>query len=218
MITDRHRSKTKLKRRGLMCKKQNYLGTKMLAVMTRLSGMASIVLFFLLHGSASAQACYESMISNPTPFMGKNDEIFQLSDGSIWQVKYEYEYLYEYSPSVIICPDKGVLIINKKSLNVIALRSVDAPRGVRSPANAVTVVYRVAGCDYFIADGPKGLYVLEWYGGYDPVEGDTLAGYDGGYGMKKVTYLQNGREGRLWAEDYLLSADRAAEIVSEKCD
>jgi hypothetical protein len=50
--------------------------------------------------------------------MGNNDEIFKLSDGSVWQVKYEYEYLYEYSPSVIICPSRGKLILGKKSLNV----------------------------------------------------------------------------------------------------
>ena len=38
--------------------------------------------------------------------------IFQLSDGSFWEIKYEYEYLYEYHPNVIICPSKG------KTLNI----------------------------------------------------------------------------------------------------
>ena len=38
------------------------------------------------------------------------------------------------------------------------------------------VVKTFSGCDYFIADGPRGLYVLEWYGGYDPSEGDTISG------------------------------------------
>ena len=50
--------------------------------------------------------------------MGNNEEIFKLADGSLWEVKYEYEYLYEYYPSVIICPSRGKLIIGKKSLNV----------------------------------------------------------------------------------------------------
>lgn len=50
--------------------------------------------------------------------MGNNDEIFKLSDGTIWQVKYEYEYLYEYYPSVVICPTKNLLLINGKKLNV----------------------------------------------------------------------------------------------------
>lgn len=53
--------------------------------------------------------------------MGNNDEIFKLSDGSIWQVKYEYGYLYEYFPSVVICPHKGILIIESDKLNVVSI-------------------------------------------------------------------------------------------------
>lgn len=71
--------------------------------------------------STSALACYESAISSPTPFMGNNDEIFKLSDGSIWQVKYEYSYLYAYTPTVIICPGQGKLAVNGKTLNVQSL-------------------------------------------------------------------------------------------------
>jgi hypothetical protein len=61
--------------------------------------------------------------------MGNNDEIFVLDDGTIWQVKYEYEYLYEYLPSVVICPSEGKLIVNGKSLNVQSLsgRSSNSP-------------------------------------------------------------------------------------------
>ena len=62
--------------------------------------------------------CFRSSIVSPIPFMGNNGEIFKLSDGSIYEVKYEYEYLYEYYPNVIICPGRGKLIIGKKSLNV----------------------------------------------------------------------------------------------------
>jgi len=50
--------------------------------------------------------------------MGNNGELFKLVDGSVWEVKYEYEYMYEYYPSVIVCPDRGKLIIGEKSLNV----------------------------------------------------------------------------------------------------
>lgn len=53
--------------------------------------------------------------------MGNNGEVFVLSDGSIWEVKYEYEYMYEYYPSVVICPDKNILIIKGKQLNVANL-------------------------------------------------------------------------------------------------
>ena len=67
---------------------------------------------------AKAQDCSELSILSPAPFLGNNDEIVKLSDGSIWQVKYEYEYMYEYYPRVIICPSRGKLIVGKKSLNV----------------------------------------------------------------------------------------------------
>lgn len=169
---------------------------------------------------ANAAECYQSSITAPSPFMGNNDEVFVLADGSIWQVKYEYEYLYEYAPSVVICPSRGVLIVKGKSLSVVPLRSSrvgDSTRATRSPTNAITVVYRIDGCDYFAADGPAGFYVLEWYRGYDPSVGDKLVGYERGYGFKNVTYLHNGREGRIYAEDYLLSAESAASLLAEKC-
>ena len=70
--------------------------------------------------------CYESMIVSPVPFMGNNGEIFKLIDGSLWEVKYEYEYLYEYYPSVVICPSQGKLIIGGESLNVELVASGEA--------------------------------------------------------------------------------------------
>jgi hypothetical protein len=62
--------------------------------------------------------CYEASIVKPSPFMGNDGEIFKLDDGSLWEVKYEYEYMYEYYPNVIICPSKGKLVVDGKSLNV----------------------------------------------------------------------------------------------------
>ena len=76
------------------------------------------ILIVALASQAQAQSCYESSIVSPSPFMGNNGEIFKLADGSVWEVKYEYEYLYEYHPSVILCPSRGKLIVGKKSLNV----------------------------------------------------------------------------------------------------
>jgi len=78
----------------------------------------AIATLILFHSVASAEECYESSILSPSPFMGNNGEIFKLADGSLWEVKYEYEYLYEYYPSVVICPSKGKLAINGKTLNV----------------------------------------------------------------------------------------------------
>ena len=71
---------------------------------------------------ASRSECYEASIQKPTPFMGNNDEIFVLSDGSVWQVKYEYEYMYEYYPTVIACPNKEYIIVEGKKLNAQPIR------------------------------------------------------------------------------------------------
>ena len=78
------------------------------------------------------------------------------------------------------------------------------------------VVFRKRGCDYFIADGPRGLYILEWYGGYDPDRGDGIFGEIDGFGFKDVLYT-GGRDGRVYVEDYLLSKERAVEKLAEKC-
>jgi hypothetical protein len=79
----------------------------------------------------TAPSCYESSILSPSPFMGNNAEIFKLADGSLWEVKNEYEYLYAYNPSVIICPGLKKLIVGKKSLNVQLVS--DAQKGAKSP-------------------------------------------------------------------------------------
>jgi hypothetical protein len=84
--------------------------------------------------AASGQGCYESSIVSPTPFMGNNGEIFRLADGSIWEVKYEYEYLYEYGPRVTICPARGRLIIRNKTLNVEQLKAPSPATPSRTPA------------------------------------------------------------------------------------
>ncbi len=68
--------------------------------------------------------CYESSILSPAPFLGNNNEVFKLTDGSIWQVKYEYEYLYEYYPQVLICSDESVLIVGNKKLNVQLISNI----------------------------------------------------------------------------------------------
>jgi hypothetical protein len=81
-----------------------------------------------------------------------------------------------------------------------------------------TVVLKVQGCDYFLADGPRGNYLLEWYGGYDPSRGDTIIGEIGSYGFKTVFYLEKDREGRVYVEDYDLSKSDALGKLAEKCE
>jgi hypothetical protein len=50
--------------------------------------------------------------------MGNDGEIFKLADGSVWQVKYEYEYMYEYYPNVLVCPARGKMALKTKTLNI----------------------------------------------------------------------------------------------------
>jgi len=85
---------------------------------------------------AFGQACYESIIKSPSPFMGNNGEVFKLSDGSLWEVKYEYEYLYEYYPNVIICPSRGKLIIKGKNLNVHLVGGAPAKGNMSSSSSS----------------------------------------------------------------------------------
>ena len=89
----------------------------------------------------------------------------------------------------------------------------NTPRFVNAP---IEIILRISGCDYFIADGPNGYYVLEWYGGYDPDQGDGIYGEIRSYGFKDVIY-GNGREGRIYVDDYALSKSRALEILRSKC-
>lgn len=78
----------------------------------------NLLLTLFIIERAIAQDCFHSSIVSPSPFMGNNGEVFKLADGSLWEVKHEYEHLYEYMPSVIICPSQEKLLIRDKILNV----------------------------------------------------------------------------------------------------
>jgi len=69
-------------------------------------------------------SCYDSSIISPTPFMGNDGEIFKLADGSFWEIMYEYEYMYEYYPSVTICPEKQTIDIDGNTLKIKKLTNV----------------------------------------------------------------------------------------------
>ena len=83
-------------------------------------------------------------------------------------------------------------------------------------ADRAVVVATYGSCDYFIADGPKGLYVLEWFGGKIPSEGDIFFGDVGSYGMKRIEY-QNGGLGKVWVEDFLESNSAAIDEINDHC-
>ncbi len=70
--------------------------------------------------SAFAQTCYTAAILEPTPFNGNGGEIIVLNDGTIWEeTSYQYLYLYEYNPTVIICPREGKMILGRHLFYVI---------------------------------------------------------------------------------------------------
>ena len=71
---------------------------------------------------AKAGGCFTSTIMVPAPFMGNNGEIFRLSDGSFWQVGVEYDFLFAFYPTVIICPSIGKLSVNGRELDVVRLQ------------------------------------------------------------------------------------------------
>jgi len=83
----------------------------------------SIVLFFFMTTTAQAASCYNAIIQEPRPFLGNGQEIITLSDGSIWKnMSYLYLYLYQYFPTVLICPDEGKMILNDHVFHVVRIR------------------------------------------------------------------------------------------------
>lgn len=102
--------------------------------------MIKIAILIILSFNIFGSDCYESSITKPTPFMGNNDEIFQLSDGSTWEVKYEYEYMYAYSPQVVICPSAQTLHIDGKKLSVHQLSSGRTKKQLSSKRSNVDVI------------------------------------------------------------------------------
>jgi len=92
----------------------------------------NVVLLINSAGVSIAGDCYESTIVDPVPFLGNSGEIFELSDGSVWEVGFEYEYLYEYYPTVVVCPNRGILGIDGETLDV-RLLSAGSPSSFSVP-------------------------------------------------------------------------------------
>ena len=67
--------------------------------------------------------CNEATIMKPAPFLGNGGEMIMLDDGTIWQdISYQYLYLYEYHPTVAICPSKGLMILDDDQFDVIQIK------------------------------------------------------------------------------------------------
>ncbi len=173
--------------------------------------------------TSNASECYETSVISPAPFLGNHNEIFKTQDGGLWQVMHEYSYLYEYYPTVMIC-NNSKLVIKGKPLNIIKLKSAKSSKASQPVPSkktlSVKVILKPKGCrGYFLADGDSGgIYLLEWYGGYDPEVGDSISGDIHSYGFKDVFYTDSNQSGRVWVDDYLLSQSRATEKIQDKCN
>ena len=67
--------------------------------------------------------CYETYIDKPTPYNGNGGELILLADGTIWEeASYQYLYLYEYNPKVIVCPSQGKMILGSHVFQIIQQR------------------------------------------------------------------------------------------------
>src|SRR5438270_10271898 len=77
---------------------------------------------------------------------------------------------------------------------------------------------RISGCDYYVVDAPSGYAVLEWFGGHDPDEGDSILGSFQSYGMHTFFVGSSRSETRAYIEDWGLSEDDALEKLSEECN
>ena len=86
-------------------------------------GFYMVLLFLTVCSFLMASDWYEARITSPSPFMGNNGELFKLNDGSTWEVKYEFNYLYAYYPQVLVSPKEGKLNLDGKKLSVKKISS-----------------------------------------------------------------------------------------------
>lgn len=142
-----------------------------------------------LQGNSYAQSCYETTVQSPTPFMGNNGELVKLADGSLWEVKYAYEYLYEYYPSVIICPKSGKLMVKNKSINVQPVSSGSSAASRGQSIVESTIISKFEGLNagniYKLANGQIWEQVEPWVWVWIWVNPTvTIYAASGGYKMK----------------------------------
>jgi hypothetical protein len=98
---------------------------------------------------------------------------------------------------------------------LVVLAALFCPAAFAEKGN---VVKRVSGCDYYMVNAPSGYAILEWYGDYDPDEGDVIRGNFKVYGMHTFFVGANEEETRAYVEEWGLSRDEALEQLSDKCD
>ncbi len=102
-------------------------------------------------------------------------------------------------------------------LSAVIVLALTAAANTCYAEKAVVVLYR-SGCDYFIAQGNSGYFLLEWYGGYDPSEGDVIIGPIASYGFHDVFYSDFDNEGSVYVEDFWLGRSQALEEYIDHCE
>ena len=83
-------------------------------------------------------------------------------------------------------------------------------------AKGVVAAYP-SGCDYFIVKTNGGYDLLEWYGGYDPSQGDFVVGDYESYGMKDIYDVSANSSINVWVEDYWETRDSVMEKYRDHC-
>jgi hypothetical protein len=96
-------------------------------------GFLITAFIFLAINQVQAQSCFESSVMSPTPFMGNNSEVFKLANGTIGEVVAEYEFMYEYYPSVTVCPSRSMMIVEGKRLNIKILAAAAGSPSPNTP-------------------------------------------------------------------------------------
>lgn len=74
--------------------------------------------------AAQAQDCFRSSIQDPAPFLGNHGEIFTLVNGTIWQIVGAYEYMYQYYPAVVVCPQQAFIVVNGKQIGILYMGKI----------------------------------------------------------------------------------------------
>jgi hypothetical protein len=105
----------------------------------------------------------------------------------------------------------------KKSIKIFAVSLLLSFSLSAGAAKGVVVLYK-SGCSYYIVETTMGYVLLEWYGGNDPSEGDTLVGDYESYGMKDIYNISVDSETKVWVEDFWLSKSSVLEKYYDKCN
>lgn len=72
---------------------------------------------------AGRSECHKTLITEPQPFLGTAEEIIVFADGSVWKdLSYQYLYLYAYSPTVVLCPAEGKMILGSHEFQLMRIR------------------------------------------------------------------------------------------------